>query len=107
MAKKKSKKKSNKNTIKTNKKDSKKIILICILILIVIGVLTSTIYNSSKVKNKEPNRGVEVMELRDFIEIDLGEVMKMINDKKGFVLYVGYTGCQACEKYVFLWVKQN
>lgn len=102
MAKKKTKKNSNnkKKNITTNKVgDSKKIILICILILIVVGVLASTIYNSSKIKNKETNMGVETMELRDFIEVDLDEVMEMINAKKGFVLYVGYTGCQACEKY--------
>ena len=99
MAKKKSKKKSNKKTIKTNKRDSKKIILICILIFIVIGVLASTIYNSSKIKNKGANKGVETMELKDFINVNLDEIIKMINAKKSFVLYVGYTGCQACEKY--------
>ena len=39
------------------------------------------------------------MELRDFIEIDVDKVVEKINNKETFLVYVGYPGCQACEKY--------
>lgn len=99
MAKKKSKKKSNKKAIKTSKRDSKKIILIWVLVFIVIGVLAATIYNINNIKKKTSNNGVEIMELREFIDVNVADVIKKINDKESFVLYVGYTGCQACESY--------
>lgn len=77
----------------------KKMVLITILIGILLALFISTIYNSMNVKSKKNNSGVEVMELKEFIDVSLNEVINKVNNKEDFVLYIGYPGCQACETY--------
>ena len=96
----KKKKKNIKSKSKLVKKiDYKKEILILLTFFVIAGVIISTIVNSSNINNKKEQNGVEMMELRDFIEIDVDKVVEKINNKETFLVYVGYPGCQACEKY--------
>lgn len=85
--------------IESSRKDYKKIMLIIVLFILLGGIILSTFLNSRKIKNKNSNNGVETIELREFIEIDVDEAINKINNKETFVLYIGYSGCQACEKY--------
>lgn len=96
----KKKKANNKKNAKKVKIDYKKEILLILLFFVVAGVIISTIVNTTNVNNKkENNSGVDTMELREFININLAKAMEKINNKDTFVLYIGYTGCQACENY--------
>lgn len=79
--------------------DKKKRIFIVVSIVIILGIIISTIYNSTNIKNKKDGSGVEIMKLLDFIDVDLSEVVNKVKNEENFVLYVGYTGCQACESY--------
>lgn len=90
-----------KKQVKQNKEDNdkKKIILIVVSIIIVLSIIISTVYNSSNIKRKKDGSGVETMQLQEFININLSDVVSKINNGESFVLYVGYTGCQACESY--------
>lgn len=91
------KKKTNNKKVKT---DYKKEILLTLLFFVISGVIISTIVNATNVNNKKNNNsGVDTMELREFIKIDLAKVVEKINNKDTFLLYIGYTGCQACENY--------
>lgn len=79
--------------------DKKKRIFIVVSIVIILGIIISTIYNSTNIRNKKGGSGVETMKLQEFIDLDLNEVINKIKNVESFVLYVGYTGCQACESY--------
>lgn len=98
MSKKKMKKIKSKSKL-VKKTDYKKEILILLTFFVIVGVIISTIVNSSNISDKKEQNGIETMELRDFIEIDIDNVIEKINNNETFVLYVGYPGCQACEKY--------
>lgn len=94
------KKKRNRKTKDIGKNDYKKDILILVAFFVVVGIVCSTIINSSIVKNKKKeNQNIEILDLKEFVDVDLAKIFNMINDKRSFVLYIGYKGCKACEDY--------
>lgn len=78
-----------------------KISFLILLGLIIIGLGSSIIVNLIRIKQKKHQPQLKVTKFEEFETTSLEQLNQMIDNQEKIVVYIGYTGCQACEEHSF------